>query len=328
MGEAEKYEYDVAISFLSRDEPLALELHARLSQQLDVFLYSKKQEEIAGTDGLETFRSAFRHKARLLVVLFRDGWGETPWTRIEQTAITERVLADGWNCLFFVMLERRATPPKWLPETHIRFSLEDYGIEQAVGAIKARLQELGGRLKATDVLQQAKLVEQRAAFFAERERLFNSHEGVNAVRQEVRAIYEHIGRRMVDIAASTRVKSHVGADENCCVVTNGRISLRVSWQPRALNRLDNSPLRVEEFNSRIMLPNERGYYLKKPAKLSEVLYNPELSVDWGWCWVKQVRANEYLSSTEVADEAVSRFLHLFDRVASGKLGPPNFLDED
>jgi hypothetical protein len=324
----QEYKHDVAISFLSRDEPLAFELHARLSQHLAVFVYSKKQEQLAGTNGLETFRSAFRNDARLIVVVFREGWGETPWTRIEQTAITERVLADGWDCLFFIMADRQASPPKWLPNTHIRFNLEDFGIEQAVGAIKARLQELGGRLKATDVLQQAKLVEQRAAFYAERERLFLSHEGVNAVRDEVRTIYREVAQRIADIRSSTSVRGDTCADDNCCVVTNGRISVRATWRPRALNRLEHSPLRVEEFNCRILLPGERGYYFKEPAKLSEHEYHPELSVELGWCWVRQGRGAEYLSSSQVADQVVSRFLDLFDRVASGKIEPPNFLDED
>src|SRR3989304_7071387 len=121
---------DVRISFLSQDEPLALELYGRLSQQLVVFVYSKKQEELAGTNGIESFRVAFRSQARLIVVLFRDGWGETPWTRFEQTAITERVVSEGWDCLFFVMLDRAATPPKWLSKTYIRFNFEEYGLEQ------------------------------------------------------------------------------------------------------------------------------------------------------------------------------------------------------
>jgi hypothetical protein len=298
-----------------------------LSQQLDVFVYPKKQEAIAGTNGLEVFRSAFRNDSRLIVVLFRNGWGETPWTRVEQTAIIERVLADGWECLFFVMVDRAPTPPKWLPATHIRFNLEDFGIDQAVGAIKARLQELGGRLRAADVLQQAKLVEHRTAFFAERERLFQSHEGVNAVQQEVRTIFQRVERRIAEIESSTTLRATVGADDYTCVITNKRISVRVSWQPQAANRLEASPLRIEEFNCRILLPQERGSYIRKPDKVSERKYDPELSIDRGWCWVKSGRTNQYFSSAEVADDAIASFLNLFDRVASGKLEPPNFFDE-
>jgi hypothetical protein len=43
------FEYDVAISFLSRDEGLAKELRDRLSASLRVFLYTHRQPELAGT---------------------------------------------------------------------------------------------------------------------------------------------------------------------------------------------------------------------------------------------------------------------------------------
>jgi hypothetical protein len=78
--------YDVGISVLHRDEPLALELESQLSPNLKVFVYSKKQEQIAGTDGMESFREVVRSQSRLNVVLFRTGWGETKFTRIELTA--------------------------------------------------------------------------------------------------------------------------------------------------------------------------------------------------------------------------------------------------
>jgi hypothetical protein len=69
--------YDVAISFLSGDEPLARSLYDALSENLKVFVYSQKQEQIAGRDGLEVFREAFFSQSRMQVVLYRKGWGQT-----------------------------------------------------------------------------------------------------------------------------------------------------------------------------------------------------------------------------------------------------------
>ena len=83
-------QHDIAISFLSKDETLACKLAEELEREFSVFVFSKEQEKLAGTDGLETLRSAFRDESRLNVVLYRDGWGESPWTRLEQTAITDR----------------------------------------------------------------------------------------------------------------------------------------------------------------------------------------------------------------------------------------------
>jgi hypothetical protein len=322
------YKFDVAISFLNRDEPLAVELHDRLSEYLSVFVYSKHQESLAGTDGLDSFRAAFRSDSRLIVVLYRDGWGDTPWTRVEETAIKERVLADGWDCLFFVMLERTASPPKWLPKTYLRFNFEEYGIEQAVGAIKTRLQEIGGTLKPLDVLQQAKTVERRAAFFAERERLFTSHEGVQAFRQVVVSLFEHVEQRIAEINSSTSVKARVGRTASACIVTNGRVSLVLSWHPRAANRLDDSPLIVREFNAAVLLPGERGTYLREPLEISESRYQPELSMGGAWCWVREAKPKEHLTSDQVGDICVSSFLRLVDMVASGKLEPPSLLEDD
>ena len=89
------YEYDVAISFLGRDHGTAVALRELLAPSLRVFEFSSRQEEIAGTDGLATVRQVFGAAARLVVVLHRGGWGESPWTRVEQIAIQDRFLREG-----------------------------------------------------------------------------------------------------------------------------------------------------------------------------------------------------------------------------------------
>lgn len=51
--------YDVAFPFCNNDLGLATELRDKIGGALDVFVYSSKQEELAGTDGLQTFRATF-----------------------------------------------------------------------------------------------------------------------------------------------------------------------------------------------------------------------------------------------------------------------------
>ncbi len=138
-------EYDVAISFLAADEPLALRVAEDLAP-LNVFVYSKKQEELAGRDGVEAFREVFRSRARLALVLFRARWGETPWTRVEETAIRDRCLGDGWEHLMFVHLER-APKPKWVPDSKLYLDHQTFGIRDLIGATKARCAELGAELR-------------------------------------------------------------------------------------------------------------------------------------------------------------------------------------
>jgi hypothetical protein len=51
--------YDVAISFLAKDEPIAKDLYDRLSEVFKVFYFPHNQEDLVGTNGLESMREPF-----------------------------------------------------------------------------------------------------------------------------------------------------------------------------------------------------------------------------------------------------------------------------
>jgi hypothetical protein len=80
--------YDVAISFLVADEKIASAIKTRLAG-LNVFFYPHNQEELIGTNGLESMRAPFL-SARVNVVLYRERYGKTPWTGVELKAIIAR----------------------------------------------------------------------------------------------------------------------------------------------------------------------------------------------------------------------------------------------
>ena len=63
------------------------------NEGMKVFFYPRNQEELAGTDGLESMRKPF-FDSRVMVVLYREKWGKTPWTRVEETAIKEACFKD------------------------------------------------------------------------------------------------------------------------------------------------------------------------------------------------------------------------------------------
>ena len=69
------------------DETLVTQLNDALQERYENFLYSKRQQELAGADGEKVFNEVFGERARAVVVVYRDTWGTTPWTRIEETAI-------------------------------------------------------------------------------------------------------------------------------------------------------------------------------------------------------------------------------------------------
>lgn len=195
--------YDVAISFLRRDEPHALEIHSKLGENLKVFVYSKNQEELVGTDGLESFREVFRRGSRMVVVLYREGWGHTPWTRVEEAAIKDRFLEEGWQWLLFVMLDDTNTPPKWLPDSEIRLNYRQYGPEQLLGAIKLRSQRLGIVLRTETALDRAMRLEEQGRARAERDRLL-SERGLASAQSEFKELVGYSKSKIEQIGNSLK----------------------------------------------------------------------------------------------------------------------------
>lgn len=139
-----EYKYDVAFSFLKEDEELATSMNDLIQNRLSTFLYSKRQEEIAGLDGEQGFNDVFTAKSRIVTVLYRLGWGTTPWTRIEETAIRNRAYEEGYDFVIFIPLDQPPSVPTWLPKNRIWVGIDRWGVEGAASVIESRVQEAGG----------------------------------------------------------------------------------------------------------------------------------------------------------------------------------------
>src|SRR5262245_41330740 len=132
---------DVAFSFLGADEPLAKRLSERIRQQVRTFVYSEAQKDLAGKDGVEEFTRLFEKSAQFVVVLYRNGYGATKWTRIEESAITSRIVEIGVHTVFLISLD--GTKPRWLPGSRLYYGIEQFGESVAADAILGRFGELG-----------------------------------------------------------------------------------------------------------------------------------------------------------------------------------------
>jgi len=239
------FKYDVAFSFLAKDEMLATELNDLLQDRLSTFLYSKKQEELAGTDGEKTFNSVFGEQARLVVVLYREGWGETPWTRIEQTAIKNRAFDEGYEFVIFIPLDQPASVPKWLPKTQLWVGLNRWGNTGAASVIEARVQELGGFPHEETVEDRAKRLERALNFKKEKEQFIRSHEGVNRSNIEFSALGDELERllEVVKESAST-IDYSIKRTNKQCAILGAHAGLSISWQYHYANSLEKAKLEV------------------------------------------------------------------------------------
>lgn len=237
------YKYDVALSFLVQDEPLATQLANILEERHRVFLYSRQQEQLAGTDGEKTFNEVFATQARMVVVLYRQGWGESPWTRIEETAIRNRAYEEGYDFALFVPTDDKPTVPTYLPKTRLWIGLARFGVNGAASVIDARIQELGGEPRVLSLEERAARAQKASEFKAFRQGYFRSHEGVQAADASFSRILEAVEQRVAGLqAAAPALGLQAKRFGRILVVLGTGPALRLEWRHQYTNSFEGAYL--------------------------------------------------------------------------------------
>lgn len=307
-GQAGSYKHDVAFSFLAQDLALATRFADALAP-LTSFVFARKQEDLAGTDGQESFRAAFRFDSRLNVVLLRDGWGQTPWTRVEEAAIQERCLKDGWDHLLVVNLDG-SKPPKWVPAVYLYLDLQTFPFEQAVGAIKRQAQELGGNVQPQSQADIARAKLHAADFDKETKDLFRTPQGMQLADEAVVRVSDHLCAELQKLSdEGKRGWKIVSGRENYAygVVRAQGCSALFNWQ-RYANDCNDCELTVRVFASSFETPEERKagkYFMRfgdeerpKYEGTFAVTRHPALGVAWSY-------RGKVITSEDVAGEVLS-----------------------
>jgi hypothetical protein len=258
-------------------------------------------------------------EARVVVVLFRTPWGETPWTRVEQTAITDRGLQDGWDGILFVTLDSTSPIPKWVPNTRIRFNMETYGIEQAVGAIKFRVEQMGGEISKPSPMALAKRVKEERDLKQDQERLFRDQKWIEEnVKPSVENLLKSLQDQAQNITDETDLRFEYGYEPYYAgfigVIRYGRVSLRIAWPQLYLNVVDDVKLEIAEYNGRIHLQRERMMYVREPSVMTKRNYRPALNLGRELRWINEKKPGQLLSSEEVGREIIEQLLSLADRL--------------
>ena len=314
----EEFEYDVAFSFVKEDESIATTLNDLLQDRLSTFLYSKRQEELAGTDGEESFNDVFAHKSRVVVVIYRNEWGESPWTRIEETAIRNRAYDEGYEFVIFIPVEDSATLPKWLPKTQLWVGYKRWGLEGTASVIEARVQEAGGQPKDESTSDRAIRVKRQIDAEASRKAFLNSGEGVNAALEEVINLFDVFETMCAEIKESS------GFEINCKRINDRELDicstgccLAIDWQYQYSNVLDGAYLRISTWNG--IPPRAGRSFFDEPNKVTEIKF--EFDRNWagnkGWF---DSRKSQFIPTERLADQILKE---LMDRVHKGQVGKRN-----
>lgn len=297
----DEFIYDLAISFVAADELLATKLADMFEGRLRVFLYSRKQEQLGGTDGEKTFNAVFGVQSRLVVVLYRAGWGETPWTRIEETAIRNRAFDEGYNFVLFIPLDEQPAVPKWLPKSQLWIGLGRWGITGAASVIDARFQELGGIPVQETIQHRAARLEKAINLEKLRKQYLSSHIGVQRAAAAFEVLTCEVERRLPGLQESApSLGISMKKAKDIFVLLGTGPALRVCWMPRFSNSLTDSVLEISLWRGHPPYPGIQFY--EEPRSISKVKMLPDMLPSEESCWVVQRTVDKkYLTPEEVAE---------------------------
>jgi hypothetical protein len=299
-----EFKYDVAFSFLQEDEALAVQLNDRLKTRLKTFIYSERQLEIAGTDGEESFNKVYGEEARAVVVLYRDGWGQSGWTLIEKTAMKNRAFEPGYGFVLFIPVEREFTPPAWLPKTQLWIGIERWGIDVAAGVIEARIQELGGSPHEESAEGMAARLHHEADLAQQRKQFLWSEEAVKLAMAEFVQISKSVKEKVDHLkSAAPTFSFKVEEDYRLVVVLGWGCSLSFNWHETARNHIEDARLWVKFWDG--VMPVRGQVYDHRPQELRswEFEFDRQQSGLTGWRG-----ENRFFTTDDLIDHCFKQFL--------------------
>lgn len=307
------YKYDVAFSFLQRDEELAYKISEELSTRLKTFVYSEKQIELAGQDGEITFNQIFGIEARVVVVLFRSEWGNTKWTRIEQTAIRNRGFQDGYDFVFFIIIEPESIVPEWIPKSQLWYNYSRFGVDGITASIENKLQTMGVDTRQPTIEEKASLLNKKLASARFQKEFLESEKAVSVAHIEAGILYSSVIEHYQTISKdNSELRGEMTNERNDIIIKLFGYQLFVHWDPYYSSSLNDSTLHIwlSEIDRMPFEWDPKYHYIIK----HEFDFSMSISDDYGWR--NRLSRERFYSSKELAEFAINL---LINAVASYRL---------
>lgn len=192
------FQYDIAFSFSADKEHVANKLNELLTNRVECFIYSERQKELAGADGEDKFNTVFQYQARIVVIILSKTWGQTKWTKIEETAIRNRGYEHGYDFVVVIPTESGIQIPKWLPKNRLWVNIERWGLKSAAASLEARVIEAYGVVKEETTLQKAKSAKEEISKINSNHAIINSELGVKKFYEEIERINGYANEKFSD----------------------------------------------------------------------------------------------------------------------------------
>jgi hypothetical protein len=298
---------DVAFSLLATDEPVAEALVQRISDKVRAFVWSDRQKDMAGKDGVALLTELYEKRSQLVVVLYRSGYGETKWTKVEESAITSKAVNDGWSHILLISLD--GTKPSWLPGSRLWYGYDQFGPDIAAETIVARFSELGVAPQPETLIDKAGRIEREKQGAGRAENWRRGVEGITAVLAEIETLWKYLEQRAKDInesAPSFGVQYRV-ARNGVRQLAVHRASVTFGWYHHYANSLTDATLLIREFATRLSTKQ----FIDNDEPIEEPRYIPFL--DWKnerVVWRERARLGsvETVGASFTTDQLADRFI--------------------
>jgi hypothetical protein len=308
-----KFDFDIAISFLSQDETYANKIKTFFSE-LNVFVYSDHQDKIVSKDSDEVFKNIFLYNSKIVVVLYRDGWGKSSNTYIEQEAIKDRIFKNkGTEFLIMVNMTGKETMPPWVSERMIWFDYSRFKIEGLAATINNKYSDLSDTKRIESPRDIAKRKSEEFKFHLKRKAFIESKEGVQSATNEFRNLAELLKKDLEKINNDHINFNYKEEQGNQIIIRGNLLTLSISWNLIFTNTLESADeyasLNIQIMKRNMIIRenwNENSFYNIYRCSYVYDLFYPDFK---GW---KEKNGNEFVSSQNIVDELLNKLLENID----------------
>ena len=304
------YKYDVAFSFCQEDENLAKEINNFLSSNLKVFIYSERQDELAGSDGEIEFKKTFSEYSRIVIVLFREKYGSTTWSRIEEEAIRSRAYEEGYDFTLYVLLDAIKNAPKYLPKTRIWYNLERFGIKGAASIISYMVNERGGDSRPESAKEKAAKIKQKLNFKHKLKFYKETHDAVEDALNEVKILFQNceVKTREIFDGLNYGIKNDYRKPFQ---INYGDLFIKFSWTHYATNSLENSKL---EITLGKYIYSMKAFETQRVHTIKNYEFDFEKNQSWENIWRLKSRndSTDYYKTETLIEIYLSEFLNIIE----------------
>lgn len=303
-----EYRYDVAFSFCKEDENLANEISIVLDSNLSIFIYSKQQEDLVGSDGEIEFKRIFSEQSRVVVVLYREEYGKTPWTRMEEEAIRKRAYDEGYDFALYIPLQKDRKVPSYLPKTQIWVDLQRFGIQGAANIIGHIINGRGGDSKPASSEQKAERLKKRIDFEKKLNNYLSSYEAYQDAINEMSSLIK-LGQEKAKIVFKG-FNHHVNFESpHFLEFEYDSYLLQFHWKIRYQNVISDTRLVVTIFKQ---IPPKEPFGSSKYNSIETKTFAFSKNVGWENVWNLE-KQNDYYKTDVIVEKYLCKFLEYIEK---------------